>query len=174
MRLFCRSHIYVMVRGRWWAWRCQLSGDDVKWRDDKRRRRRRWRWRWKRRRGGDIWLFSDKMTGEGGAAKDESDCVGNNVACPSQMIHISRPYIRLSFFFFRIFQVRVGRYNFNINFFDWIRTKKCIISIFNSKLNPDYSLKNDSFFKIQNIHSKHCQRHYGPRRWLLWPVILVW
>ena len=20
---------------------------------------------------------------------------------------------------------------------------------------------------------KHCQRHYGPRRWLLWPVILV-
>ena len=21
---------------------------------------------------------------------------------------------------------------------------------------------------------KHCQRHYGPRRWLLWPVILVW
>ena len=22
--------------------------------------------------------------------------------------------------------------------------------------------------------TKHCQRHYGPRRWLLWPVILVW
>ena len=21
---------------------------------------------------------------------------------------------------------------------------------------------------------KHCQRHYGPRGWLLWPVILVW
>ena len=21
---------------------------------------------------------------------------------------------------------------------------------------------------------KHCQRHYGPRRWLLWPVSLVW
>ena len=21
---------------------------------------------------------------------------------------------------------------------------------------------------------KHCQRHYGPRRWLRWPVILVW
>ena len=21
---------------------------------------------------------------------------------------------------------------------------------------------------------KHCQRHYGPRCWLLWPVILVW
>ena len=21
--------------------------------------------------------------------------------------------------------------------------------------------------------NKHCQRHYGPRRWLLWPVILV-
>ena len=21
---------------------------------------------------------------------------------------------------------------------------------------------------------KHCQRHYGPRRWLLWPVIFVW
>ena len=21
---------------------------------------------------------------------------------------------------------------------------------------------------------KHCQRHYGPRRWLLWPVVLVW
>ena len=24
------------------------------------------------------------------------------------------------------------------------------------------------------IGKKHCQRHYGPRRWLLWPVILVW
>ena len=22
--------------------------------------------------------------------------------------------------------------------------------------------------------TKHCQRHYGPRRWLLWPVSLVW
>ena len=22
--------------------------------------------------------------------------------------------------------------------------------------------------------NKHCQRHYGPRCWLLWPVILVW
>ena len=25
-----------------------------------------------------------------------------------------------------------------------------------------------------NCILKHCQRHYGPRRWLLWPVILVW
>ena len=25
-----------------------------------------------------------------------------------------------------------------------------------------------------NLKPKHCQRHYGPRRWLLWPVILVW
>ena len=24
------------------------------------------------------------------------------------------------------------------------------------------------------VSFKHCQRHYGPRRWLLWPVILVW
>ena len=23
-------------------------------------------------------------------------------------------------------------------------------------------------------NNKHCQRHYGPRRWLLWPVILIW
>ena len=23
-------------------------------------------------------------------------------------------------------------------------------------------------------NKKHCQRHYGPRCWLLWPVILVW
>ena len=27
---------------------------------------------------------------------------------------------------------------------------------------------------IRNVVRKHCQRHYGPRRWLLWPVILVW
>ena len=54
--------------------------------------------------GGDEWLFSDKMTGEGGAAKDQSDCVENNVACPSQMIYISQPYIRLSFFVIRTFQ----------------------------------------------------------------------
>ena len=24
------------------------------------------------------------------------------------------------------------------------------------------------------VHKKHCQRHYGPRRSLLWPVSLVW
>ena len=54
--------------------------------------------------GGDEWLFSDKMTGDGGAAKDQSDCVENNVACPSQMIYISQPYIRLSFFVIRTFQ----------------------------------------------------------------------
>ena len=62
----------------------------------------------KEEEGGDKWLFSDKMTGEGGAAKDQSDCVGNNVACPSQMIYISQPYIRLSFFVIRTFQVRVA------------------------------------------------------------------
>ena len=28
--------------------------------------------------------------------------------------------------------------------------------------------------KWKHILKKHCQRHYGPRRWLLWPVILVW
>ena len=27
---------------------------------------------------------------------------------------------------------------------------------------------------INIVEDKHCQRHYGPRRWLLWPVILVW
>ena len=26
---------------------------------------------------------------------------------------------------------------------------------------------------IWKCNSKHCQRHHGPRRWLLWPVILV-
>ena len=26
---------------------------------------------------------------------------------------------------------------------------------------------------IWHQHNKHCQRHYGPRCWLLWPVILV-
>ena len=30
---------------------------------------------------------------------------------------------------------------------------------------------------VDGVHlkdkDKHCQRHYGPRRWLLWPVILV-
>ena len=24
------------------------------------------------------------------------------------------------------------------------------------------------------VYLKHCQRHYGPSSWLLWPVILVW
>ena len=24
------------------------------------------------------------------------------------------------------------------------------------------------------LDKKHCQRHYWPRRWLLWPLILVW
>ena len=28
--------------------------------------------------------------------------------------------------------------------------------------------------KFWGFTFKHCQRHYGPRRWLLWPVILVW
>ena len=28
--------------------------------------------------------------------------------------------------------------------------------------------------KKRVFRTKHCQRHYGPRRWLLWPVILVW
>ena len=31
-----------------------------------------------------------------------------------------------------------------------------------------------SFHIFDHIHYKHCQRHYGPRSWLLWPVILVW
>ena len=26
----------------------------------------------------------------------------------------------------------------------------------------------------EDVCTKHCQRHYGPRHWLLWPVILVW
>ena len=26
----------------------------------------------------------------------------------------------------------------------------------------------------EHADKKHCQRHYGPRRWLLWPVNLVW
>ena len=105
--------------------------------------------------GYDKWLFSDKMTGEGGAAKDQSDCVGNNVACPSQMIYISRPYIRLSFFFFfTTFHVRIALEDTILIFiFSLNQDNKCIISIFKSKLNPGYSLtKNDSFFKIQNIH----------------------
>jgi len=29
------------------------------------------------------------------------------------------------------------------------------------------------FLCVQQTY-KHCQRHYRPRRWLLWPVILVW
>ena len=27
--------------------------------------------------------------------------------------------------------------------------------------------------QFRAFYAKHCQRHYGPRRWLLWPVILV-
>ena len=29
-------------------------------------------------------------------------------------------------------------------------------------------------FAKKLMSNEHCQRHYGPRRWLLWPVILVW
>ena len=32
-------------------------------------------------------------------------------------------------------------------------------------------VKKDKKWKVK---IKHCQRHYEPRRWLLWPVILVW
>ena len=32
----------------------------------------------------------------------------------------------------------------------------------------------DAWSTEANRLKKHCQRHYGPRRWLLWPVILVW
>ena len=28
--------------------------------------------------------------------------------------------------------------------------------------------------ELDRTFLKHCQRHYGPRRWLLWPLILVW
>ena len=32
-----------------------------------------------------------------------------------------------------------------------------------------------TFYLIRFQHRrKHYQRHYGPRRWLLWPLILVW
>ena len=31
-----------------------------------------------------------------------------------------------------------------------------------------------SSFNQTNNGIKHCQRHYGPRCWLLWPIILVW
>ena len=31
-----------------------------------------------------------------------------------------------------------------------------------------------SSFNQTNNGINHCQRHYGPRCWLLWPVILVW
>ena len=31
------------------------------------------------------------------------------------------------------------------------------------------------FFAMAKVRNeKHCQRRYRPRRWLLWPVILVW
>ena len=43
-------------------------------------------------------------------------------------------------------------------------------------LNPPYTHSPEVFIYYQNLSlkNKHCQRHYGPRRWLLWPVILVW
>ena len=32
----------------------------------------------------------------------------------------------------------------------------------------------EALFSKKKVKRKHCQRHYGPRRRLLWPVILVW
>ena len=53
------------------------------------------------------------------------------------------------------------------------------VSIFISQFNHSHFFKwspnsrtLEQFNARQSI--KHCQRHYGPRRWLLWPVILVW
>ena len=48
--------------------------------------------------------------------------------------------------------------------------------------NPRFTLCGTTRWNILNakkvmltwILNKHCQRHYGPRRWLLWPVILMW
>ena len=58
---------------------------------------------------------------------------------------------------------------------DFMQVRK--ISILSVKL--FLFLQNCTLFWTTNVQIsfniiKHCQRHYGPRRWLLRPVILVW
>ena len=54
----------------------------------------------------------------------------------------------------------------------WV--KPCM-PICNPKCLHDHNRRKGKERKNQTAErwSKHCQRHYGPRHWLLWPVILV-